>query len=113
MSRACAAALLTLLVITACKPVPLRLAHELDRSSSWLATVTEVIRANGQNRTPKRYAEDAIADALAELAKAERSVDGDGKRIIAAARQHIVMRDTAWLSAASDTLSDLARKARQ
>jgi hypothetical protein len=78
-----------------------------------MATVVEVVRASGQNRVPRRYARDAIADALDELAKAGKKVGGEGRRLIAEAPARIAARDTAWLSAASDTLNDLAKQARR
>jgi hypothetical protein len=106
-------AVLSLVIVAGCKPESLKLADELDRSSSWLATVVEVVRTTGENRTPRRFAEDAIADALDELAKAASATTGDGRRLIDEAPRHIAARDTAWLSAASDTLSDLAKALRR
>src|SRR4051812_2109932 len=97
-------AAVSLLLLSACKSDTVRLADELDRASSWLATTVEVLRTTGENRTPKRFARDAIDDALAELSKAESSVSGDGRRLIAESKTRIAACDTAWLSAASDSL---------
>jgi hypothetical protein len=106
-------ALASVFLLMGCKPSSLKLADELDRSASWLATIAAVMRTAAQNRTPARYLDDTIRDGLSELASVEAKLDGEGHRILAESQRRIAARDTAWLSAAADTLSDLARAARK
>ena len=127
--------LLPLVLMAACKPESLKLAGELDRSSSWLAAVAEVGRTTAQNSTPIRYAEDAIDDASVELTKAAAKLENidiapdirdDGRRLILASAPRLdelradldaaaadMHGNVAWLRAAADTLSDLGDRARK
>ena|SRR5690349_21713022 len=122
-------------VAAGCKPKSLKLADELDRSSSWLAAVAEIGRTTAQNSTPIGFAENAIEDASAELNKSASKVEKihvasdierDGKRLILAAEPKLdelrsdleaaaadMHGNLAWLKAASDTLSDLSERARK
>jgi hypothetical protein len=112
-------AILILLVVGACKSESAKLADELDRSSSWLATLAAVRKTTVANRTPTRFSRDAIRDASDELSKAAGKIAGaspsdiatQGVRLIQAARTR--MTDTTWLEAAADTLKDLSDRARQ
>jgi hypothetical protein len=127
--------LLGFALLVGCKPESLRLSDELDRSSSWLSAVAEVGRTTAQNSTPLRYARNTIEDAAAELNKAASSLEKvriapditrDGRRLIIASTTRIdelradldagavdMHGNLAWLRAASDTLSDLADRARK
>ena len=126
--------ILATLLLASCKSQPVRLADELDRSSSWLAAIAEIGNRTSDNSTPVRYARDAIEDATAELDKASTSLSGisiapdiarEGQRLIVASTAHLdVLRadleanatdmhgTLAWLRAAADTLSDLGERAR-
>lgn len=126
--------ILATVLLASCKSQPVRLADELDRSSSWLAAVAEIGHRTSDNSTPVRYARDAIEDATAELDKAASSLSGisvapdiarEGQRLIAASTAQLdVLRadlaanatdmhgTLAWLRAAADTLSDLGERAR-
>ena len=111
--------LFLLLLAAACKSESAKLAEELDRSSSWLATVAEVRKTTAANRTPTRFSADVVRDARDELTKSAGKIAGaepadiaaQGKRLIEASRTR--MSDTAWLEAAADTLKDLSDRARQ
>jgi hypothetical protein len=122
-------------ILASCKSQSMRLADELDRSSSWLAAISEIGRRTSANATPLRYAQNAIEDATSELNKAATSLSGitadpdiasDGRRIIVASTMHLdVLRadlaaqatdmhgNLSWLRAAADTLSDLSERARK
>jgi hypothetical protein len=121
--------------LVACKPPSLRLSHELDRSASWLAAVAEIGRTTASNRTPARYADDAVRDAMDEVNKASAAmqdihlapdITAVANRLMTEAAPRMArLRDDLlaahadlhggadWLEAASDTLSDLGKRARQ
>jgi hypothetical protein len=128
-------AILSLILLSGCKPEPLKLADQLDRSSSWLAAVAEVGTRTAQNRTPIRFADDVIADASDELTrvasrlaslKIAPDIRDGGRRLILASSPRLdqlradldagtmdVHGNLAWLKSAADTLSDLSDRARK
>jgi hypothetical protein len=128
-------AVMTLILAAGCKPESSRLADELDRSSSWIATVAAIGRTTEQNSTPLRFTRNAIDDASVELSKTASSlatikiapdIAGSGRRIIlaSAAKLEVLRADLdasasdmhgniAWLEAASDSLSELSERARK
>ena len=112
-------AILVFILMAACKSESAKLADELDRSSSWLATLAEVRKTTVANRTPKRFADDAMRDASDELSKSSAKmtdakpadIAAQGMRLVRAARAR--MSDTTWLTAAADTLRNLSDRAKQ
>ena len=67
-------AFMSLILLAACKSDSQKLSDELDRSSSWQATIAAIDSARALNRIPSRYADDARADARDELAKSSRKI---------------------------------------
>jgi hypothetical protein len=67
-------ALLSLALLCACKPPSLKLADEVERVSSWQATIRAIDSAKAGNRIPSRFAADALADARQEIDKSEKKI---------------------------------------
>jgi hypothetical protein len=63
-----------LALIAGCQSDSTKLADELERSDSWKATIAAIDTAEARNRIPSRFADDAIADANAELAKSAKKI---------------------------------------
>ena len=64
-----------LLALAACKSDSKKLTDELDRVSSWKATIATIDTVKARNRVPVRYARDAVADAQSEIAKSLKTID--------------------------------------
>jgi hypothetical protein len=67
-------AFISLILLAGCKSDSRKLSDELDRSSSWRATIAAIDTAKARNRVPSRFAEAAIADANEELARSAKKI---------------------------------------